>query len=111
MHAVHAETAGPKYGRSDGPVVLRATVLCRRRVDSAVAIAQNGGCGRYVVMTTVAPANLVVGGNLMVQLDVELPAWIGAQNDLTEVGRRVGRARYVGVRVQIQNRLSDGVDL
>jgi hypothetical protein len=62
-------------------------------------------------MTTVAPANLVVGGNLMVQLDVELPAWIGAQNDLTEVGRRVGRARYVGVRVQIQNRLSDGVDL
>src|SRR4029077_21110576 len=96
---------GPKFGRSDGPVVLRAAVLCRRRVDIAIAIAKDSGCAGYVVMATVASTNLLVGCNLMVQLDVELPARIDAQNDLTEVGRRTGRTLYVGMRIQIENRL------
>src|ERR1035437_2417259 len=34
MHAVHADAVGPKFGWSDSPVVLRATVLGGRDENS-----------------------------------------------------------------------------
>ena len=112
MDTVHAEAVGPKSGWSDGPVVLRAAVLGSRDVNNAIAVvAENSGLGEYVVMTTVTPTDLVVRRDLMIQFDVKLPGWIGGQNDLTEVGLRIDCARYVGVRIKIQNRLADGVDL
>src|ERR1051326_467455 len=63
------------------------------------------------MMATVAAAQLVVVGELVIQFDIELPLWVGAKNDFTPVGIRERRALYVGHGIKIQDCLSDGIDL
>ncbi len=89
-----------------------AAILGVRQVNRAIALiaADDGGCGVFVVVTAVTPADFVIGRDLMIQLDVELPTRIGANDDLAPVGLRKARTLYVGERIQIQNRLADRVD-
>ena len=63
IHAVHAEAAREKRSRSDGPVVLRATILGVREVNRAVSLitADDRRRGRLVVVTAVTPADSVLG--------------------------------------------------
>src|ERR1019366_7517266 len=117
MHAVHAEATGPKFGRSDGPVVLPTSVLHIGAKDHTIAfgaklaVANDGGYGVVVMIAAVASANLVVGSDLMIHLNVELPSRSGLEGHGAPVDIGVGRPGNVGVRIQIQNRLADRVDL
>src|SRR5439155_15352926 len=52
-----------------------------------------------------------LASELMIQFDVELPTWIATDNDLAPVRIRITSTRYVGMRIQIQNRLPDRVYL
>src|ERR1019366_2883032 len=60
MHAVHAEATGPKFGRSDGPVVLPTSVLHIGAKDHTIAfgaklaVANDGGYGVAVMIAAVA---------------------------------------------------------
>src|SRR6266536_1435261 len=112
MHAVHTEAAGQQLRRSYCPVVLHAAILGIRQVNHSIALiaADDGGCGEFVVVTAVTSADFVIGRDLMIQLDVDLPTRIGAKDDLAPVGVRKDRTLYVGKRIQIQNRLADRVN-
>src|SRR5215471_5377372 len=100
VHAVHTKAARQQCRRSDGPVVLRATVLGVRQVNIAITVvAYHGWCGGFVVMATVTTAYPVLGRDLMIQFDIELPARIFTDDDFSPVGIRIGRARYVLVRI------------
>src|SRR2546421_10113069 len=107
MHAVHAEAAGQQLHRSDRPVVLRSSVLHIGVKDYTIAfgpklaVANDGGYGVVVVIAAVACANLVVGSNLMIQLNAELPSRGGSVSHRARVRVRVSRTRYVGVWIGI----------
>src|SRR5438309_790209 len=62
-------------------------------------------------MATVTTADPVLGRDLMIQFDVKLPSWILTNDDLSPVGIRISRARYVLVGIKIQNRLPNRIDL
>src|SRR5271157_1514641 len=62
-------------------------------------------------MATVASPDLVFGGDLMIQLYVELPSGVDVQNGFTEVGRWIDRPLDIGFRIELENRLADRVDL
>src|SRR5215831_12055443 len=112
VHAIHAEAVGPECGWCHGPVILQTAVLHVRQVDIAIPIVPNNrGCCGLVVVAAVASIDLVLGRELMIHLSVELPAWIGRNDDLAPVRIWKGRARYVRLRIKIQNRLPDWVDV
>ena len=98
IHSVHAEAIGQQHGRLDCPVVLNPAVLGSGRANkpiTLVAVGDDRGCRKHVVMTAITSADFVVGADLMVQLHIELPARIAANNHLTPVGVRKCGARYV----------------
>src|SRR5206468_3324140 len=95
------------------PVVLHAAILGSCRVNRAVALIAANDCGRgdFIVVTAVPTTYFVIAGELMIQFDVELPTRVGTNNDLAPVRVWVNGTRYVGMRIKIQNRLPDGIDL
>ena len=62
------------------------------------------------MVAAVTATNFVITSDLVIQFDVELPAWVSINNDLAPVWVGKDGARYVGERIQIQNRLPDGID-
>ena len=114
IHAVNAEATSPQQGRLDRPVVLNASVLRDSRSNETVtlvSIANDGRGGKHIVVTAVTSGYFLVGGDLMVELDIKLPAGVAANNHLAPVGVWEYRALYVGHWIEIQNRLSDRIDL
>src|SRR5580765_3585440 len=96
IHAVHAEAAREKRSRSNGPVVLRAAILDVREVNRAVTLitADDRRRSRLVVVTAVTPGDSVLGIELVIYLDVELPTGVGTDNDFALVEIRINRALY-----------------
>src|SRR5579872_1215486 len=114
MHPVHAEAAGPKLGGSDGPVVLHVAVLGGRRIDEAVVEIPVSGYSRpsnRTVTPAVAAANAVLRVDSMIQFDVELITGVTIHDHLAEVGSWKNCTRHIGMRIEIQNRLPDFVNL
>ena len=62
-------------------------------------------------MTAVTPTDLMVSADLMIQFDIELPRRIGRKDDLAEIDIRIDCTLNVGVRIKVQNRLADRIDL
>src|SRR5438132_11449512 len=117
MHAVHAEAAGQQLHRSDRPVVLRSSVLHIGVKDYTIAfgprlaVANDGGYGVVVVIAAVACANHVLGGNLLLQLNVELTSRRASDSHCVPDTIRAYRTRYVDLGIAIQNRQTASVDV
>src|SRR5947207_5224304 len=117
MHAVHTEPTRQQFGRSDHPVVLGPPILDGLNADDAVSrggkliVGDDGWDGVFVMFTAVTAAEFVIAVELMVQFHIELPLWMGTNDHLPPVWIRICRVRYVGHRIQIQDRLPDGIDL
>src|SRR2546428_11497823 len=74
------------------------TVLWNGRANkriTMVAVADDRGCRKHVEMPAVAPSNLMIGGDLMIHFDIELPSRVAANNHLAPVGVRKCGVRYV----------------
>src|SRR5690242_17743616 len=114
MRPVHAEAVGPQKSRRNRPVVLHAAVLGSGRVDEAVVEIPVSGYSRpsnRTVTPAVTTANPVFRVDLMIQFDVELITGVTVYDHFAEVGSWKNRARHIGMRIEIQNRLPDFVNL
>src|SRR5947208_7392455 len=80
VDAVNTEATRQQHHWRDRPVVFGAAILDIGVKDYPVAsgakvsVADDCGCGVVEVIAAVASANLVIGSNLMIQLNVELPS-------------------------------------
>ena len=84
-----------------------------RRIDQPVveiAVPQHGGGNNQLVAATVASADPLCGVHLFIDFDIELPGGSIRQDDLAKVGVGKSCARNVWFGIQVENRLTDGIN-
>src|SRR4030095_7475139 len=111
---IDGEAARPKCRLFDRPVLCDVAILHSGQVDDSIAlvpIADDGGNGVLIVSPTVTATDFVFVINLVINFYIELPGRCVRQQDRSEVGIGESGIRNIRMRVKIEDRLTDRINI